>query len=173
MIRRVSKTQKILGLIGSVVDDANPFVSYAELRRRLHGSWEGRLGETISNLKRCGYLEVVEDKNAKVLRVTTKGKLKALLSPRLPDATAEWDGRWRLVAFDIEEERKKTRGVFREVLRSLGFQPLQKSLWIVPYDVSEELEKTIDLLRIVPNVDYFIADAITNEEGIKRRFDLA
>ena len=167
---RISKTQKILNLMEALFDDCNPFLSYPELRKRLHGRWDGKLGEAIHNLKKGGYLEMVEKDNIKFLRLTGRGKLKAILPHT--ESSEEWDGQWRLVAFDIEEERRKTRDRFRELLWILGFKPLQKSVWIAPHDASEEIEKAIDLLKIDSNVDYFIAHAITDEEGLRRRFGL-
>ena len=173
-IVRISKTKKILNLLDAIISDigaSNPFVSYAEARKRLHSQYEGKFSEALSNLKRCGYLEIVEIKNTKSLRLTIKGKLKALLP--LSRKKKEWDGRWRLVAFDIEEKRRGVRGRFREALRMLGFLPLQKSLWITPYDVSEKVEEVIDWLRIDANVDYFISQAITNEDKLlKEKFNL-
>ena len=43
---------------------------------------------------------------------------------------ARWDKKWRLVAFDISEERKKGREALRGVLYRLGFYKLQKSIFI-------------------------------------------
>ncbi|HLB32446.1 MAG TPA: hypothetical protein VJL27_02735 [Patescibacteria group bacterium] len=167
--KRISKTQKILDVIDAAIDEFGIlFLSYPELRRRLHGRWESNLPQAIDNLKRRGYLEVVEVDNKKALKLTIKGKLKTFIRRK----SHEWDGRWRLVAFDIEEKRRSTRDVFRSNLRLLGFKPMQKSLWISPYDVSEEIEELLDLLNLRVNVDYFIADAITNKDKFLELFKL-
>jgi phenylacetic acid degradation operon negative regulatory protein len=49
-----------------------------------------------------------------------------------------WDGRWRLVLFDVPEQRRATRNRLRHYLRSRGFGYLQNSVWITPDIVAEE-----------------------------------
>jgi phenylacetic acid degradation operon negative regulatory protein len=169
-IRRVSRAKKLLDIIEAAIGDSGVFCSYKELSIRLHHGYEGRLSQAINNLKRSGYLEIVEINNAKSLRLTARGRIKALLP--MGRKRHKWDGRWRLIAFDIEEKRRRTRDVFRAQLGLLGFKMFQKSLWITPYDTSEEVEKLIDVLGLENNVDYFIADAVTNESRLINLFKL-
>lgn len=51
----------------------------------------------------------------------------------------QWDGRWRLVLFDIEESRRHARNAFALKLRKLGFYRLQKSVWVYPYPCNNEI----------------------------------
>ena len=102
------------------------------------------------------------------MRITPKGKLKLIKGKVLKN----WDGLWRIVAFDIEENRKKTRDIFRFKLTELGCRPFQKSVWITPNDISSELEEVISILNIEKNVDYFIAKAITNNDKYLSLFNL-
>ena len=166
--RRISKTIKVLNLVDALIDESGVFCSYKELRRRVRGRWQSNLSKTIADLREHGYLEIVEIDNRKAIKLTQKGLLKTITS----GWSRQWDGRWRLVGFDIEEKRKKTRDTFRTNLRLLGFKPLQKSLWITPFDVSERIEELIDLLDIRKNVDYFIADAITDKDKLVEAFRL-
>lgn len=166
--RRITKTKKILDLIEAIIDETGVFCSYPELRRRLRGRWCSKLPQAIDNLRRQGYLEIVENDNAKAIKLTAKGKVKAFL----PRFRKDWDGRWRILAFDIEEKRRKSRDLFRENLELLGFKYLQKSLWITPYDVSEQIEELIDLLGLEENICYFIADAITGKDDLVEKFKL-
>jgi len=55
----------------------------------------------------------------------------------------KWDGKWRIVVFDIIEMKKIHREAFRGKLKELGFRPLQKSVWIHPFNCKDE----INLLR--------------------------
>jgi DNA-binding transcriptional regulator PaaX len=157
-------------MIDALAEDTGEFLDYKRIRKKLHGSWDYQtnFSKAFANLRRYGYLEIVERDNALAVRLSKTGKLK-IWRPRVE---RRWDGRWRLVAFDIEEKRKKTRDSFRTYLKQCGFKPMQKSLWISPYDVSEEVEELIDLLDIESNVDYFIADAITNKEKFIELFQL-
>jgi len=172
--RRMTLPEKIITVLNAAFEDAidegSAFLSYSELRKRV---WNNRrlsssLSKAIYNIKRSGYLEIVEKDNQKVVRITKKGRFK-LWSPVINE---EWDGRWRLVAFDIEEIHRSKRDYFRNALKIMGFKKMQKSLWICPYDISEDIEKVIDMLNIEVNVDYFIADAITNKEKYLYMFNL-
>lgn len=130
--------------------------------------YRGQLSKTLYDLKEHGYIEETEIKGEKYLNITLKGRLKALKK----SIFKEWDGWWRIIAFDIPEKRKKTRDVFRSHLYSLECIPIQKSVWITPNDIAYELQEIAILLNIEENVDYFLAKAITNEEKYLKLFDL-
>ena len=72
-------------------------------------------------------------------RLTQAGRLHAL-GGRDPVAqwTRKWDGRWRLVLFDVPESRRLTRDKLRVHLHNRKFGYLQNSVWITPDDVKEE-----------------------------------
>ena len=169
-VRRQKKSEKILKLIDGVIDEAGVYCNYGRLRRRLHGRWDYKtnFSKAVDNLKRYGYQEVVEIENSKSVRLTDKGRFK-IWKPRIEKT---WDGKFRLIGFDISEKRKKTRDSLRSALRSMGFKQMQKSLWICPYDVSDAVEEVMDILHLHEEVDYFIADAITNKQRYINMFDL-
>ena len=54
-----------------------------------------------------------------------------------------WDGKWRLVVYNVPEKLRVLRDKLRFKLHSLGFASLSTSLWISPYDFSSELEKFV------------------------------
>lgn len=172
--RRRTITEKFLRIIdaacGDVIDEVGAMLSYSELRKRLRrsGYKEGSLSDTIYHLRQSGYLEVVEKDAIKSVRITKKGRFK-IWKPKVDNS---WDGRWRLIGYDVTEIRRKTRDDLRLALKKLGFVQMQQSLWLCPYDVSEEIEEVLDMLDLREEVDYFIAEAITNKEKYLDMFDL-
>lgn len=60
--------------------------------------------------------------------------------PTLKYRHHEWDGYWRVVVYDIAEEKSRLRDRLRCELRRLGFKFMQKSVWLTPWPVEEELE---------------------------------
>lgn len=52
----------------------------------------------------------------------------------------EWDGKWRLVMFDIAETHRQSRVALTLKLKNLGFYPLQKSAWAYPYPCEAQIE---------------------------------
>lgn len=75
----------------------------------------------------------------RVWRLTDEGLTHALggRDPREHWDRA-WDGRWRLVLFDIPEERRRERQNLRRYLRRRGFGCLQNSVWVTPHPVEQE-----------------------------------
>lgn len=164
---RRTLTEKILMLVAAAAKEGAAKLTYPHWGLgRLFKGYHGSLPQAIYELKRRGYLEQIEIDGQKYLKLTVKGRLKVIKRKILGD----WDSYWRIIAFDIEETKKKTRDLFRSKLRELNCLPLQKSVWITPNDISYELEELIDLLDLEENVDYFISKALTNEEKYLNMF---
>src|SRR5213595_143520 len=99
-------------------------------------AWAYRNGllKQIRRLERQQFLE--RDLTApddRVYRLTGKGRLHAI-GGRDPQTrwSRKWDGRWRLVIFDVPTARNSHRARLRRYLREKGFGCLQNSLWITP-----------------------------------------
>lgn len=75
----------------------------------------------------------------RMYRLTWQGRLHAL-GGRDPQArwAREWDGRWRLVLFDVPTAQNSHRNRLRRYLREKGFGYLQNSAWITPDPLEEE-----------------------------------
>lgn len=166
---RRTMTEKILMIIAASAKEGTAILTYPHWGLgKLFKDYHGSLSQTIYQLKRRGYLEQIEINGQKYLKLTSKGRLKAIKRRIL----RKWDGYWRIVAFDIEESRKKTRDLFRSKLRELNCRPIQKSVWITPNDISAELEELLDVLKLENNVDYFLSKSLTNENKYLEIFDI-
>jgi DNA-binding transcriptional regulator PaaX len=84
---------------------------------------------------------------------------------------AAWDKIWRLVIFDIPERCRTARRALREKLAELGFQELQKSVWIFPYPCEAEIEFIIEVFEIRRFVRLVEATKITNEADLLLKFN--
>jgi phenylacetic acid degradation operon negative regulatory protein len=89
---------------------------------------KSQLAQSIKRLRENGLIDFIDDEKL-VVRLTDSGKDKALwLKMRLEDQ--KWDGKWRLVIWDIPETRRIARDVLRFKLKQLGFTRWQRSVWI-------------------------------------------
>ena len=95
-------------------------------------------------LKRRGYLAEKIFNNSRGYILTSKAKArifkiksKNIKRKKLPK------GQWLMVFFDIPETRRRDRNFLRSVLINLGFEQLQKSVWISPFDTQELLRDFI------------------------------
>ncbi|MBI2610986.1 CRISPR-associated endonuclease Cas2 [Candidatus Kaiserbacteria bacterium] len=134
-----------------------------------------RLRETMSRMKRKGWVRFEEIGSKRYPRLTALGRKQVgqislgTLSIRKP---LRWDRRWRIVIFDIEERRKNDRAKIRHLLQQLGFLRLQNSVWVHPHDCEEIVALIKTDMRIGRDVLYVIADAIEFDKPLRQHFGL-
>ncbi len=112
--------------------------------------WSYRNGfqRQVQALEAQGWLEANEggDGIERVYRLTRKGMLRALGGTQPEERWDRgWDGKWRMVVFDLPEKKRGLRNELRRELRAARFGGLQGSVWISPDPVNkvgEQLKKT-------------------------------
>jgi len=106
----------------------------------------------ISKLKKDGLIEKTDNK----WLITTKGKkwLREALGLKKKEYKPE-KGTLKIVIFDIPEKLRKRRDWLRSVLRELGFEMLQKSVWIGKVKIPQEFIMDLQTAEIVDYVDIF------------------
>ncbi len=83
-----------------------------------------------------------------------------------------WDGKWRIVIFDIPYYLRKSRDSLRLLLKQMGFYTLQKSVFIHPFDCQKEIEFITEYHRANKYVRFIIADSVDNESFLRKHFKL-
>ncbi len=83
-----------------------------------------------------------------------------------------WDGKWRIVAFDIPEKYASLRDKVRDVLKRAGFQKLQQSIWIFPHECEELVLLMQEESILSKYVLYGVLERIGNDKQLKKRFHL-
>ena len=102
------------------------------------------------------------------------GKKKALeykLEEMEIKKPAKWEGKWRMVLFDIPHKKKKAREALRFHLKRLGFYPYQKSAFIYPYDCQNEIDFLIEFYQIRPYVRQLVISEIDNDFHLRKIFE--
>ena len=133
------------------------------------------INQGIKRLLKRGLLEIKEDEDYKRLQLTDKGKnllLKYELEGLVQDKPQKWDKKYRVVIFDISEQRKKTRDQLRGMLRSFGFVCLQASVWVYPYECQEIIDLLKQYLNLRNEAVYMTVDSIENDKWLKENFKL-
>src|SRR3989344_948363 len=95
-----------------------------------------RITQARSTLAQRGLIE--EDSGR--LQLTEKGHAhieKILMREYQIPEMVQWDGKWRMLIFDIREQRKVVRSKLRKLLQGAGFVRLQDSVWVYPYPCDE------------------------------------
>ncbi|MFH0912622.1 MAG: hypothetical protein V1807_03125 [Patescibacteria group bacterium] len=116
----------------------------------------GYIQQRFRDLEAKGLIAISERGDKTKITLTQLGK-KQVLEYRVDtmelDIPLRWDGKWRIVIFDIPESRKTHRDAFRRKLIDLGFEHIQDSVWRHKYPCSKEIEFLAHLYEIYPYVD--------------------
>lgn len=128
-------------------------------------------GRIVTN----GYAKWIEMDGKKYLRLTPAG-YKALAFEQakvaLKNQKKKWDGRWRMVVFDIPERRRRIRIRLRDFMGEVGFVRLQDSVWVYPYDCEDFIALLKAELKVGKDVLYAIVDTIEHDRDIRKHFRL-
>ncbi len=141
---------------------AHTSFEYSQILKRI--GWHrdrNKFAKFINDLKRRGYLEIKIEKDKRAIVLTPKGMEKALkVDLEQKDKKRRKDGKWQMIIWDIPENYKKTRNRFRIALKLLGYQQLQKSVWVCPFDILKETEKLIRFYGIESYVKIFLISEV-------------
>ena len=119
--------------------------------------------------------EQIHDDGSVALMLSEEGKRRALrftleeMKIKKPKA---WDGKWRVIIFDVPERKRKARDALRGHLRQMDFYELQKSVFVHPYPCGDEIDFITELFEMRPYVRQIMAEAIDNELHLKKLFHL-
>ena len=83
-----------------------------------------------------------------------------------------WDGKWRVLIFDIAEYRRKTRDQLRHTLKRVGFVHVQDSVWLYPYDCQELVSLLKADFKIGKAMLYMVVDELEGDRYLREHFNL-
>lgn len=135
-----------------------------------------KIAQAFSYLKRSRFI-VLKEENGKIhveLSGGGKRKIKQYQFNELKIAKPKkWDGKWRIVIFDIPDKKKKVaREALREKLKKLNFFQLQKSVWVHPFPCEEEIRLIAEIFRVTSFINFIVAEKISDNIKAKSHFNL-
>lgn len=111
----------------------------------------------------------------KTYTLSVRGKrwvLKYTLEDLTIPTPAKWDGRWRMIIYDVARHKATLRNIFRTTIRRIGFLNVQESVWIYPYPCEKEISFLRDYCGMGNDVMYIIAHKIENDITYRTHFHL-
>lgn len=158
MAKKLRTKDKVLlvlsGLIDIFEEIRNPLGLPSSAFRNLYGFdpahfKKQRLYNAVWRSLKTGDIEKVIKNGKSYLRLTSQGKKKIIRDfPLLSLQNKKWDRKWRLVFFDIEETSRYTRDILRTKLKQLGFAQIQRSVYITPHNLAEDLREFLEHLGL-------------------------
>lgn len=134
------------------------------LNRAIRSLYESKLVTTKDN--HDGTLTLLLSKMGEHVALTYDIDNMEIKSP------AHWDGKWRMVMFDVPEPQKRTRNALRTHFKNVGFYEFQKSVFVHPYPCEKEIEYLIEFYHVRKYVRFIVATDIDNALELKRYFKL-
>ncbi|HAS84664.1 MAG TPA: hypothetical protein DCS23_01120 [Candidatus Yonathbacteria bacterium] len=134
------------------------------LNRAIRSLYKSKLVSTKDN--HDGTLTLILSNEGKRLALTYDIENIELKTP------AQWDGRWRIVMFDVPEKFKRNRDTLRRHFKNMGFYEFQKSVFVHPYPCAREIEYVTEFYQARRFVRFIVATEIDNALELKRYFKL-
>jgi len=135
-----------------------------------------RITQAVSRLEYTGLVKTSGQRGHRSISLTEKGRTMIdtvyASEYRIPEP-AFWDGKWRVVMFDIREKRRKARAQLRSLLFGAGFFRLQDSVWIYPYPCDEFIGLVRAHLKSgTGEMLSFVAEALESDRRLRKHFRL-
>ena len=77
-----------------------------------------------------------------------------------------------MVVFDIPENKNRGRKALAAKLKELNFYPMQKSVFIHPYECKDEIDFITELFELAPYVRFLRVKDVDIELDLKNKFHL-
>lgn len=136
-----------------------------------------KISSVFSRLRKEDCIKMVKKNHDIHISLTEKGRKKAgwlqidNLEIKKPK---KWDGKWRIILFDISELKRVWRDAFRAKLKELGFCPLQKSVWIYPFNCRDEIELLREFFGLSNReLRLIVCEDIGEDDWLKKHFNLS
>jgi len=133
-----------------------------------YNTW--RLKQLLKRLEKQKDIKVEDG----IVKITENGRNK-LLKYDLEEMklTEKPDGRWRIVIYDVAELNKRERKLFQNMLKTLNFLQLQKSVYITPFPCENEIEYLRQRFKIGNDVKIITATGLENAQAYKLYFGIS
>lgn len=158
-----------------------PIIDFYERNERLkqHKVWnrfnQPRLKYLLKRLYKQKVVEIEDNEGESMVKLTDKGRRKLLkykLEEIMIDKPPRWDGKWRIIIYDIKVQKRGLGEIFRSFLKKLEFLKLQKSIYLTPYSCKDQIEFLRQYHNLGEEVLYLEVNKLENEEVYKNYFGL-
>ena len=132
--------------------------------------------ETVNRMAEKGLIQFVNKNGELKITISPRGN-KVIKNLMLYDykqikKSVKWDGKWRMVMFDIPEDKTKLRNIIRFHLKKVGFLQIQGSVWIYPYPCEEIVTIIKTNFNFNDEIIYITSGSFDKDSKFKKLFKL-
>lgn len=133
-----------------------------------------RLKQALKRLHQQKVIDIEEKDGQIFIKLTNKGEVR-LLKYKLDEikvGSKNWDGKWRLIIYDVESDKKRLRDIFRRFLKKMHFLQLQKSVYLTPHPCDDQIEFLRQYYHLGGEILLLEICSLENEAVYKQYFRL-
>jgi len=82
----------------------------------------------------------------------------------------EWDKKWRIVMYDIPEDKRRARDQVRRLIKQLGFVQLQRSVWVHPLPCLKQFRAIKEANRLEDSLVLVETSKLEGDGKYRRHF---
>ncbi len=153
-------------LLGAVRSENSFYTALARLKRRRMIT---RTADRKYELTESGEYSALK---AYVRKEVSESEKKLKTDNLKLTTAARWDGKWRIVLFDVPESKRPIRDYLRGVLKRLGFREFQRSMWVWPYRLPSFISKLLADPQMRKYTRAITTYDIDYDEDLRRMFRL-
>ncbi|OGE27078.1 hypothetical protein A3H85_03975 [Candidatus Daviesbacteria bacterium RIFCSPLOWO2_02_FULL_40_8] len=133
-----------------------------------------RIYQELKRLQKRGLVEIVKRKSGvTTIKLSSVGRkyLRRLQIHTIKiNRPNKWDGRWRIIIFDIPITKNSSRELLRRNMKRLGFYKLQASVFVHPYACYEVVTYLRDYFGVRTEVEYIESDKLESQNKLISHF---
>ena len=174
LIKNILKNLAIGGVLMSGFAMPN-IVKLLDFFGATHTNERRKILKAVERMKQKKLVRIYEKNGREVIEITELGKKKVLsydLENIKITRPKKWDGCWRIIIFDIPEKNKKARRALNFKLKNMEFFPLQKSVFVCPFECDDEVEFVVEFFGVKRHIRKILAKKIENDEFLKNFYNL-
>lgn len=130
---------------------------------------------SVSRLEKRGFIGRRLVRGQEYFVLTPTGKERAMrykLRSMAIKRQKNWDGLWRIVMFDIPEDKKFARRAIGHAIQKLGCLQYQKSVFVTPYPCEEEINFAGECFGVRKYIRIITAKDVESISGAQKHFHL-
>ena len=166
MNKKIGKKMGIAGSTDWALRNSRDFISdYIDIKEILKNLTKNNSFVILNRLQNKGLVEKKDDKY--ILTFLGLKYFKRIKQKNSDREIKKWDGRWRVVMFDIPEKLRKERNWLRHQLYGLEYQLIQKSVFLGKWPLTEDFFNEIIERRLNNFIRLITVGEIDDEEILK------
>ena len=141
-------------------------------RKQLSGRDRKQYYNVVAAARKKGLVKQISKNGKNFLELTAKGELQRLFVNMAVLKQNKWDGKWRILIFDIPEDAREKRNHLRGLLKKNNFVKLQQSVFINPYPLNREALRYLNQTGLKAFIRIIKVEEMDDDSDLRKKFGL-